>query len=125
MPVLQLKCNTIISDDTCKVLQRSFVGIISRIMGKPSGDVMVVINRCDMYIGDSELPSAFVELRCINGLTSEISMALAGEFGQILWNTMSIELSRVYINFSVVEDVCAWRFVNGIAVCPKKRYQID
>jgi Macrophage migration inhibitory factor (MIF) len=119
VPVLQLKCNKTISDDTCKVLQKSFAGIISRIMKKPSGDVMVVICRSDIYIGDSEQPSAFVDLRCSSGLTSEITMVLCSEFGQLLLNTLSIELSRIYVNFNTVAEAHAWRFVNGIAVCPK------
>jgi hypothetical protein len=111
-------CNKIIADDTSKILQKSFTGIISRILKKPSCDVMVVINRSDIYIGDSEQPSAFVDLRCISGLTSENTMILSSEFGELLLNTLSIELSRIYINFTIVEEAHAWRFVNGIAVCP-------
>jgi hypothetical protein len=125
MPILQLYHNTAISENASRMLTISFPEIVSSVMKKPIKDVMVIICKSDIVFGEIDEPAAFIDFRCINGLSNDIAESLCNKFAILLRDAAFIQPSRIYINFNVVCEEYAWRFVNGFAVCPKSNVKID
>jgi hypothetical protein len=120
MPVLHLQLGTSISNETRHQIQCTLTQVIASVMDKPIRDVMVIVDMYHICMGGDFTPAAFIDIKCVSGLHTEIVQRLCTEIGSVLNNLADIELSRIYFNFSLVSAEYAWRFIDGVAVSAAK-----
>jgi phenylpyruvate tautomerase PptA (4-oxalocrotonate tautomerase family) len=119
MPIIQIQLNVALDDERKAGLLLSISKLTAEIMQKPISDVMALCSMSDLVMGGIAGPAAFVDFRCISGLTTIVARDLCEGFDNLLKDAAGIDSSRVYINFMEVSDAHAWRFIDGIAVCPR------
>jgi phenylpyruvate tautomerase PptA (4-oxalocrotonate tautomerase family) len=120
MPVVQISLNVALAEQEKHDLLLSIARLVSEIMEKPIRDVMVSLTTADFVMEDSFDPAAFVDLRCLSGLQVEgVTKRLCEGLLDALRRLVPMDSSRVYIHFSEASPEYAWRFLDGVAVCPK------
>ena len=120
MPIVQISSNVILSEQEIRDLLLSVARLVSEVLEKPIQDVMVSLTVADFAMNGDLGPAAFIDLRCLSGLHADGVMArlCQGMLG-ILRQFAPIDPARVYVNFFEVRPDSAWRFRDGVAVCPK------
>lgn len=120
MPVVQISLNVALAGQEKQTLLLSVARLVSEVMDKPIHDVMVSLTMADFVMGGNFEPTAFVDLRCLSGLQVEgVTQRLCEGMLTSLRRHVPIDPARVYLNFSEVCPEYAWRFRDGVAVCPK------
>ncbi|MBN2001932.1 MAG: hypothetical protein JXA21_01140 [Anaerolineae bacterium] len=120
MPIVQISLNVNLVEQEKQNLHLSIARLVSEVLEKPLHDVMVSLTMADFAMGGTFEPAAFMDLRCLSGLQGEdVPRRLCEGMLSILRRYVSIDPARVYINFFEVHPECAWRFKDGVAVCPK------
>lgn len=120
MPIVQISSNIDLSAQERQDLLISVARLVSQTLEKPIQDVMVSLTQADFVMDGDFGPTAFIDLRCLSGLQADGVMAcLCDGLLDILRQYVLIEPSRVYVNFFEVRPEGAWRFRDGVAVCPK------
>jgi hypothetical protein len=120
MPIVQINLNVALAEQEKQALLLSVAGMVSDVMAKPFADVMVSLTITDFVMAGNFEPAAFVELRCLSGLDVAGTTKLLCE-GLLanLQQHVAINPARVYINFVEACPEYAWRFCDGVAVCPQ------
>jgi hypothetical protein len=119
MPMIQVKTN-IDFDATVKgEVLPALSAIVSRIIGKPHCDIMILFSREDILMDGTFEPAAFIDVRHISSLGVEGMKMLCEECGALLGEAAGIALERIYVQFFKVGDAFAWRFTDGAATCPR------
>jgi phenylpyruvate tautomerase PptA (4-oxalocrotonate tautomerase family) len=119
MPVVQIRCNIPLEEDTKKRILSSVIQLVATEMQKPGCDVMVLFSTMDMILmGDSFDPAIFIDFRFVTDIGFNTAVILCEEFYRIFKVETEIEASRIYVNFIKVDPAHAWRFIGGSAVCP-------
>jgi phenylpyruvate tautomerase PptA (4-oxalocrotonate tautomerase family) len=120
MPIVQISSNVTLSAQERQDLLLSVARLVSEVMEKPIQDVMVSLTAADFAMAGSFEPAAFIDFRCLSGLQVDGVMArLCHGMLDILRQYAPIDPARVYVNFFEVRPDGAWRFKDGVAVCPK------
>lgn len=120
MPIVQIKMNVELDTQQKRDLLLSVAEFTAEIMEKPLADVMVFYTLADFVMDGSFSPAAFIDFRCLSGLQENgVTQCLCEGMLKILQRHVTIEPSRIYINFFEVCAEYAWRFRDGVAVCPK------
>lgn len=119
MPVVQISSNIPLVGQEKQTLLISIAQVVSKIMEKPIQDVMVALTGADFVMMDDFGPAAFIDIRCLSGLQEEgVKARLCEGVRDVLQQYASLDPDRVYVNFFEVSPDCAWRFRNGVPVCP-------
>lgn len=119
MPVIHYRINTPLDELPKKKIMLDTVRLVADIMQKPVSDIMVIYSSDDLLMGNDFSPAAFVDFKCVSGLTVAVSRKICNGVYHLLNEATGIEPARIYINFFEVSHAHAWRFVNGNPVCPK------
>ena len=118
MPIVQVNTNKDLNEIETSKLLREVSLEVSKILGKPYDDVMVIFSHCDMMMANNNSPAVFIDLRVISGLTKEKANDLSNRLGEIFQKALELDLNRMYINFFDIPAEHAWRFKNEKATCP-------
>lgn len=120
MPVVQINCNVALTQPEKQELLAEVARLVAEVMEKPLADVMVALTHADFVMAGSFAPAAFINFRCLSGLQAEGRMArLCTGMCDVLRQYAPLSTDRVYVNFAEVGPEYAWRFRDGVAVCPK------
>jgi hypothetical protein len=120
VPVVQIQMNVELARQTRQSLLIAVARLVAESMQKPLADVMVFMTYADFVMDGTFAPAAFVDFRCLSGLQEEgVTQCLCEGILKILQQHTAIEPNRLYINFFEVCPEYAWRFRDGMAVCPK------
>ncbi len=105
MPMINVKCSCDIPQPVLKELS----SIAADIIGKPLQYVMAAGSRTDIILAGSAEPAAFVEVKSIGGLTSEVNRNLSQKICALLEKELHIPAERTYITFqSFTADSWGW-----------------
>jgi len=120
MPVVQISSNISLTGQEKQALLIAVARLVSKIMEKPIQDVMVALTGADFVMMEDFGPAAFIDIRCLSGLEEEgVKACLCEGLRDVLQQCASLDPDRVYVNFFEVSPDCAWRFRDGVPVCPK------
>ncbi|WP_038246990.1 phenylpyruvate tautomerase MIF-related protein [Ghiorsea bivora] len=103
MPVLSIQTNMKVANK--ETFLTSALALVANELSKPESYVMIHISDAQAmsFAGTSE-PLAYVELKSL-GLTSGQTASLSKHICNFLSETLSIDASRIYIEFSAPERV--------------------
>lgn len=99
MPLLKVETTVAISEEKQKDLLASLSRIVAQNIGKPELYVMVSISQTAMLMSGKQGDAAFVDVRSIGGLTSDVNQDLSRQICQLLKGSLGISPERVYLNF--------------------------
>ncbi len=103
MPLLKLETTVVISEDKRKALLASLSKMVAETIGKPEQYVMVSVAQAAMLMSGSAGETAFVDIRSIGGLTSDVNRKLSQQVSKLLNDSLGIPPDRVYLNFTDVD----------------------
>jgi phenylpyruvate tautomerase len=107
MPLLKLETTADLSDDNRKSLLPALSKIVAETIGKPETYVMVSINPAAILMAGNPGDAAFVDIRSIGGLSTQVNQQLSKRISTLLNQSLGIAPNRVYLNFSDV-DASNW-----------------
>jgi phenylpyruvate tautomerase len=107
MPLLKLETTVALSEDKRKAVLTALSKIVAVTIGKPEQYVMVSIGQAAMAMSGRPGDAAFVEIRSIGGLGSEVNRKLSQQVCKLLTDSVGIPPDRVYLNFAEVQ-ACNW-----------------
>jgi phenylpyruvate tautomerase len=103
MPLLKLETSVAISEDKRNALLASLSKAVAGSTGKPEQYVMVTVGQAAMLMSGKPGDAAFVDIRGIGGLTSEVNRKLSQQVCKLLNESLGISPDRAYLNFTDVE----------------------
>src|SRR5512133_174773 len=103
MPLLKLETSVAISEDKRTALLASLSKSVAAATGKPERYVMVTVGQPAMLMSGKPGDAAFVDIRGIGGLTSEVNRKLSQQVCKLLNDSLGIGPDRIYLNFTDVE----------------------
>ncbi len=100
MPIIQIKMNTALGSEEKNKLLTSISQLVANVMEKLPCDIMIMYSYCDIFMGGSFEPAAFVDFRCVSGLNHKVSKSICEcILDKLKEVSENIEASRVYVNF--------------------------
>ncbi len=103
MPLLKLETTVVLTEDKRSALLASLSKMIARTIGKPEQYVMVMIGQAAMVMSGNPGDAAFVDIRSIGGLSSNVNRKLSQQVCKLLKDSLGVPSERVYVNFTDVE----------------------
>ncbi len=103
MPLLKLETSVAISEDKRTALLASLSKSVAGATGKPEQYVMVTVGQSAMLMSGKPGDTAFVDIRGIGGLTSDVNRKLSQQVCKLLSDSLGIGPDRIYLNFTDVE----------------------
>jgi len=103
MPLLKIETTVTLSEDKRNGLLTSLSKLVAGTIGKPEQYVMVAISQTAMVMSGKQSDAAFVDIRSIGGLSSDVNRKLSQQVGKLLTDSLGIPPDRVYLNFTDVE----------------------
>lgn len=103
MPLLKLETTVALSTEKQQALLAAFSKLVARTIGKPEQYVMVTIAPASVLMSGKDGDAAFVDIRSIGGLTSDVNRNLSQKVCQLLKDSLGISPDRIYLNFRDVE----------------------
>jgi len=103
MPWLNLETTVVLSEDKQQALLASLSKIVAETIGKPQQYVMVAASQAVMQMSGTPGEAAFVDVRSIGGLTSDVNRKLSQKVCKLLNDTLGVPPNRIYLNFTEVE----------------------
>jgi len=103
MPLLKLQTTVALSEDIRKAFLASLSKAVASTLGKPEQYVMVSISQAAMVMSGRSGDAAFVDIRSIGGLSSEVNRNLSQQVCKLLTDSLGISPDRIYLNFTDVE----------------------
>lgn len=105
MPFINTKVNVPISVEQEEALKSKFGNAISIIHGK--SEMWLMLNfedNCHMYFrGESELPTAFIEVKIFGGASGNEYEKLTSKLTEIVSDVLKIAPNQIYIKYEEVE----------------------
>ena len=102
MPLLKLETTVALTNDNRSALLGALSKAVGEIIGKPQQYVMVSASQSAMIMSGAPGDAAFVDIRSIGGLSSEVNRKLSRAICQVLQDSLRIPPNRVYLNFTDV-----------------------
>lgn len=102
MPLLKLETNVVLAEEKERTLLAALSKITAESIGKPERYVMVTIESASVLMSGESGDAAFVDVRSIGGLGSDVNHRLAQRVSKLLKETLGIPGERVYLNFTDV-----------------------
>ena len=121
MPIIQINLNLPLTPSEKQTILTSAAQLTADAMVKPLRDVMVMLTQADFFMDGSMAPAAFIDFHCISGLSLDVSRQLCAGYLKSIQQVAALDESRVYVNFVEVKGQHTWRFMYGVAVCPKSK----
>jgi phenylpyruvate tautomerase len=103
MPLLKLETTVVLSEDKRQALLASLSKIVAETIGKPQQYVMVAASQAAMQMSGSAGDAAFVDVRNIGGLTSDVNRKLSQKVCQLLHDSLGVPQNSIYLNFADVQ----------------------
>ena len=103
MPLLKLETTTALSDAQRQQLVPSLSRIVADTLGKPEQYVMVTTGQASILMSGKPGDAAFVDVRSIGGLTSDVNRKLSQQVCKLLKESLGVPPDRVYLNFTDVK----------------------
>lgn len=103
MPLLKLESTVALTDDKRKTLLVSLSKILAETTGKPEDYVMITVSQSTMLMAGKPGDAAFVDVRGIGGLSSEVNRQLSQRLCQLLHESLGVPQDRIYLNFTEIE----------------------
>jgi len=107
MPLLKLETTVALSDDKRNSLLTTLSKIVAETIGKPETYVMVTLSPSAILMAGEPSDAAFVDVRSIGGLSSDVNRQLSQKICATLKEALSIEPNRIYLNLSDI-DAANW-----------------
>jgi phenylpyruvate tautomerase PptA (4-oxalocrotonate tautomerase family) len=102
MPLLKLETTVALADDKKKTLLASLSKIVAGTIGKPEQYVMVIVSPAAILMSGKPSDAAFVDIRSIGGLSSDVNQQLAQKISGLLKESIGVTPDRIYLNFTDV-----------------------
>jgi phenylpyruvate tautomerase PptA (4-oxalocrotonate tautomerase family) len=103
MPLLKLETAVVLPEEKRKALLAALSKTVAETIGKPEQYVMVTVSQAAMLMAGNPGDAAFVDIRSIGGLTSDVNRKLSQKVCKLLNDSLGIPENRVYLNFTDVE----------------------
>jgi phenylpyruvate tautomerase len=103
MPLLKIETTVTLSEDKRKGLLASLSKLVAVTIGKPEQYVMVTSSQAAMVMSGKPGDAAFVDIRSIGGLSSDVNRKLSQQVCKLLTDSLGIPTNRVYLNFTDIE----------------------
>jgi phenylpyruvate tautomerase PptA (4-oxalocrotonate tautomerase family) len=103
MPLLKLETNVALSDNKRQALLASLSKTVGEIIGKPEQYVMIAASQSALLMSGNPGDAAFVDVRSIGGLSSDVNQKLSQKVCQLLHESLGIPQNRIYLNFTEIE----------------------
>jgi len=103
MPLLKLETTVALSEEKRKALLASLSKTVAEAIGKPEQYVMVAAGQAVMLMAGTAGEAAFVDIRSIGGLTSQVNQRLSQRICKLLSDSLGLRQDRIYLNFTDVE----------------------
>jgi phenylpyruvate tautomerase PptA (4-oxalocrotonate tautomerase family) len=103
MPLLKLETTVVLSEEKRQALLASLSKTVAETIGKPQQYVMVAANQAAMQMSGSPGDAAFVDVRSIGGLTSDVNRKLSQKVCKLLNDSLGVPQNRIYLNFTDVQ----------------------
>ncbi len=104
MPAVILKVTKKCSAEQKQDLAIQLSNICAEDIGKPVEHMMALVHdEVVIYLGNEAKNAAFVEVRSIGGLNNEVNTAITSDICALLQESLDIEPTSVYINFTNME----------------------
>ena len=103
MPLLKLETTVVLPEEKRKTLLAALSKAVAGTIGKPEQYVMVTIGSAAIHMSGKPGDAAFVDIRCISGLTGDANRNLSQQVCQLLNDSLGIPPDRVYLNFTDVK----------------------
>jgi len=98
MPYLKIQTNVALADNDRNVVATRASKLISQLLGKSEGYVMVAVeDAVTMLFAGGNDPAAYFELHSI-GLSPEQAKECVGELCGLAGGSLGVAVSRVYVN---------------------------
>ncbi len=103
MPILSIQTNAVVEDQ--EVFLKAASSLVAGVLSKPESYVMIHLSdKQSMSFAGTTEPLAYVELKSL-GLTNGQTASLSNHICNFLNEELSIDASRIYIEFSAPERV--------------------
>ena len=101
MPLIKVQTSADCSDEAIKQkITKELSKLTADCLGKPEMYVSaMLIDDATITFGGEIVPGAFVEVKSIGGLTSEVNNSLSKSISECITENMEIEAAHIYINF--------------------------
>ena len=103
MPLLKVETSVVIPEEKRKALLASLSKAVAGTIGKREQYVMVTFGQAAMLMSGKPGDAAFLDIRSIGGLSSEVNRKLSQQVCKLLSDSLGISSDRVYLNFTEVE----------------------
>jgi phenylpyruvate tautomerase len=103
MPLLKLETTVALSEAKQNALLPALSKLVAEGIGKPEQYVMVTMQQSPMQMSGKTGEAAFVDIRSIGGLSSDVNRRLAQRVCELLKEHLGISPDRVYLNFTDVK----------------------
>ena len=103
MPLLRLETTVVVPETKQNVLLSALSKLVAESIGKPEQYVMVAFHRLPMQMSGKPGDAAFVDVRSIGGLSSDVNRCLSQRVCELLKEHLGISPERVYLNFTDVK----------------------
>lgn len=110
MPLLHLTTSVEVPESIQSKLLPELSRIVADCIGKPEQYVMISVQRQPILMGGKPGPAAWVDLRSIGGLNTEVNNLLAQKLSYALGQHLNIKADRIFILFTDVQAAnWAWK----------------
>ncbi len=103
MPLLKLETTVALSDAQRQQLLASLSKLVAETIGKPEQYVMVALGPAAIQMSGTPGDAAFVDIRSIGGLSSEVNGQLSQKVCALLTQSLRVPQNRIYLNFTDVD----------------------
>jgi len=103
MPLLKLETTVALSEAKQNLLLPALSKLVAEGIGKPEQYVMVTLQQLPMQMSGKPGDAAFVDIRSIGGLSSDVNRRLAQSVCELLKEQLGVSPDRVYLNFADVK----------------------
>jgi phenylpyruvate tautomerase PptA (4-oxalocrotonate tautomerase family) len=95
MPLLKLETTVALSEEKRKALLASLSKTVAEAIGKPEQYVMVAAGQAVMLMAGTAGEAAFVDIRSIGGLTSQVNQRLSQRICKLLSDSLGLRQDRI------------------------------
>jgi len=107
MPLLKLDTSVALSDEMKRDLLPKLSSLVAETIGKPEDYVMVAISSSAILMSGKPGDAAFVDIRSIGGLSSNVNQQLSKKICTLLKDSLGLSQDRVFLNFTDM-DAANW-----------------
>lgn len=103
MPLLKLQTNVVLDEEKQATLLTDLSRLVAETIGKPEPYVMVTAAPASLLMSGKSGAAAFVEVRSIGGLGTEVNRQLSEKICAALQQSLGVSPDRCYLNFTELQ----------------------